>query len=52
MPLPAPFWSRRFAQPASRVRDQALDAFDTLGTDGALIIEALQKSDEAEVIAE
>ena len=40
------------AQPASRVRDKALDVFDTVGTDGALIIEALQKSDGAEVISE
>ena len=41
------------AHPASPVRDNALDVFDSLGTDGGpLILEALQKSDAAEVFPE
>ena len=41
-----------FAQPALPVLDNALDGLDSLATDGGPNIEALQKSDLAEVVPE
>jgi hypothetical protein len=49
--MPAPF-CRALAPPALPVLDDALDVFDSLGTDGGPNIEALQKTDVAEVFPE